>query len=763
MSAVLVKARQWAGPAFLVLVVALTAAGGVLWSWQPGAAGICWTAATVVALLPAVTRVVADLRAKRFGADVLAVLALAGTLLVGEHLAGAMVAVMLGTGHALDTFAQRRARRDMSALLDRAPRFAQVRVGDDLRRVPVDEVVPGDVIAVRPGEVVPVDAVLLGDAEFDESALTGEPLAVRRPRGDQVRSGVVAAGTAVDVRAIATAEDSTYAGVLRLAEQAAASTAPVVRIADRIAAFFLPLALVVAALAAVLARDPVRAVAVLVTATPCPLLLAVPVAITAGMSRASRAGVVMRDGRALEALGNVRIALLDKTGTVTEGHPAVVGVVPAPGWTTERVLEIAAAVEHLSSHVLAAAVVDAAAAAGLRPPPAVGVREQPGRGMTGSVGGRRVVVGRREESGGADWERAVVARAALDAATAVWVEVDAEVAGAVLLRDPVRRDAARTVRRLRAAGLRRIVMLTGDRTAVAQDVAGMLGFDDVVARCTPQDKVDRVRAENINGLTVMVGDGINDAPALAAAGVGVALGNRGSSAAVEAADAIILDDRIDRLADGVEIAARARRVATQSALWGMGLALAAMGLAAFGLLAPVGGAVVQEVIDAAVILHSLRALLPVRRLRLSEDTTRLLQRFDAEHEDLRAAREAVRLAADALCAPLTEEAVAAVRLAHELMVTRVLPHEHAEEVELYPALAEEFGDAESTVTMSRGHAEIERLTRRLGRHLAGQDGPANESVDDLRATLYGLDAVLRLHFAQEEEAYFALAERAPQP
>lgn len=758
MKTVLGMAKRWAGHAFLALVVTLTVVGGALWFWQPGAARICWAVATVAALLPAITWVVADLRARRFGADVLAVLALAGTLLVGEYLAGAMVAVMLGTGHALDAFAQRRARRDLSALLDRAPRFAQVRVGDELRRVPVGEVVPGDVVVVRPGEIVPVDAVLLADAEFDESALTGEPLAVHRPRGDRVRSGVVTAGAAADLRATATAEDSTYAGVLRLAEQAAASTAPIVRIADRIAAFFLPLALLVAALAAVLARDPVRAVAVLVTATPCPLLLAVPVAITAGMSRAARAGVVMRDGQALEALGHVKIAVLDKTGTVTEGHPAVVDVVCAPGWTTERVLEVAAAVEQLSSHVLAAAVVEAAATAGLRPPPALDVREQPGRGVTGSVGGQRVVVGRRDESGALDWERAVVARAGLDAATAVWVEVDGHVAGALLLRDPVRRDAARTVRRLRAAGLRRIVMLTGDRTAVAQDVAGLLGFDDVVARCTPQDKVDRVRAENAKGLTVMVGDGINDAPALAAAGVGVALGNRGSSAAVEAADAIILDDRIDRLADGVEIAVRARRIATLSASWGMGLALAAMGFAAFGWLAPVGGAVVQEAIDAAVILHSLRVLLPMRRLRLSADTTRLLQRFDAEHDDLRAAREAVRFAADELRAGLTEEALAAVHRAHELMVTRVLPHELAEEVELYPALAAEFGDAEATVTMSRGHAEIGRLTRRLGRHLAEPGSPATGSVDDLRATLYGLDAVLRLHFAQEEEAYFALTD-----
>ncbi|GAB2817818.1 heavy metal translocating P-type ATPase [Lentzea nigeriaca] len=750
--------RARLGHVFLTGVVLTTVAGGVVWLQDPHSARIWWAVATAAAVVPAAWWVVEDIRAKRFGADVLAVLALVGTLVVGEYLAGAVVAVMVGTGHALDDYARRRARRDLSALLDRAPQHAQVRQAGGLREVEVDAVVPGDVVVVRPGEVVPVDGVLLGDATFDESVLTGEPDPVNRLRGERVRSGVLVEGTAVDVQAASTAQESTYAGVVKLAEEAAAMSAPVVRVADRIATVFLPVAVLVAGLVTVMTGDLTRAVAVLVTATPCPLLLAVPVAITAGMSRAARVGVVLRDGQALEALGSARVAVLDKTGTLTVGRPVVVDIVPAPGWTASGVLGVAASVEQLSTHVLASAVVEAARTAELPVEPAQDVHERPGHGVGGRVGSSTVFVGARDEEPAQDWERAVAGKARLDAATPVWVKADGKFIGALLLRDPLRREAGRTVRRLRAAGLRRVVMLTGDRPAVAQDVAGMLGLDDVVARCAPADKVARVREERSGGITVMVGDGINDAPALAAADVGVALGNRGSAAAAQAADAIILDDRIDRLADGVEIAAHAKRIALQSATAGMGLAVVAMGFAAVGLLPAVGGALVQEAIDVAVILYSLRALLPLRHRRMRPETTRLLARFDAEHTLLQEVRDAVRVAADGLHAGMTADAAEAVRHAHRLVVERLLPHERAEEHELYPVLTAEFDDQHATVPMSRGHAEIERLVRRLGRHLDESGGLTADQVDDLRATLYGLDAVLRLHFAQEEESYFVLAD-----
>jgi heavy metal translocating P-type ATPase len=755
--------REHGEMALLVAVAVLTAAGGLAW-WLAGPfpADLLWACAVVVALVPAIVWVIADLRRGRYGADLLAVLALGGTVAVGEYLAGAIIAVMVATGRVLESAAQRRAGRDLSALLARAPKNAHVRRGGRLELVPIDEVRPGELVVVLPGEIVPVDGVAIDAGLFDESALTGEAAPVERAAGESVRSGVVNAGSAADLRASATAEASTYAGVIRLAEQAAAESAPVARLADRIAVWFLPAALVIAGVAWLVTADPVRAVAVLVTATPCPLLLAVPVAVTGGMSRMSRAGVVVKGGAALELLGRARTLAMDKTGTITVGQPEVTDIVCAPGTTPERVLAEAAAIEQYSPHVLAGAVMRAADRAGVEPAASSEVSEEPGVGARGRVGGHEVVVGRRRSGHPMpDWARSAARRGRLDLASVVWVETDGAPTAALLVRDRIRPDAARTLRRLRAAGLRHVVLLTGDRVDNAAEVAGLLGLDEVRAEASPAEKIERVRAhrgvDGESGVTVMVGDGVNDAPALAVADVGIALGSRGSTAAVQAADAVIVDDRIDRLADAVEIARRARYLAVESAGIGTVLSLLAMAAAAAGWLVPVVGAVVQEGIDVAVILNALRALhRPLRGLlihRRRPDV--LLRRFAHEHELLLPARAAVRQAADALAAGPDPEAEAAVRRAYRELVERLLPHELAEEHELYPALTDVLGGPEGTVTMSRGHAEIERLIRRLGRHLA--ETPLKpDQIDDLRATLYGLDAVLNLHFAQEEEAYFTL-------
>ncbi|KAA2261836.1 cadmium-translocating P-type ATPase [Solihabitans fulvus] len=596
----------------LVLVTQLLVAGGVLWLTGAPFYDLLWGLAAAFALGPTLVWVGKDLRSGRLGADLLAVLALAGTLLVGERLAGAVIAVMVLSGHALDTYARRRARRDLSALLDRAPRHASVWINNRLRRVKVGDIAPTDRLVVAPGEVVPVDGTLLAEGSFDESALTGEPAIVTRAQGEFVRSGVVNAGGAVQLMATATERDSTYAGIVRLASGVAAESAPVLRLADQFAVVFLPVALVVAALAAWLSHDVGRAVAVLVTATPCPLLLAAPVAITSGMSRASRLGVVLRDGLALETLGHATIMLLDKTGTVTTGRPAVSAVLTAPDWAAADVLELAASVEQQSVHVLADAVVRAAHDAGLRPPEPHHVLEQPGFGASGAVRHHQVAVGRlrtptRDLS---DWAVRATRRAEEQGAALIWVEIDDRPVGALLATDELRPDAADTVRRLRAAGLRRLVLLTGDRADTARRVADALGLDEAVADCTPADKVERTRAEQRAGTTVMVGDGVNDAPALAAADVGIALGTRATTAAVQAADGVITDDRIGRLADVMDVARRARRIAVQSAGIGMGLSLVAMLAAALGLLPPVAGAIAQEGIDLAVILNALRALAP---------------------------------------------------------------------------------------------------------------------------------------------------------
>ncbi|WP_143631858.1 heavy metal translocating P-type ATPase, partial [Streptomyces thermovulgaris] len=375
--------------------------------------------------------------------------------------------------------------------------------------------------------------------------LTGEPLQVERTRGEKVRSGAVNAGGAFELRATATEQDSTYAGIVRLARQAGAESAPVVRLADRYAAWFLPLSLAVAGLAWLISGSAVRAVAVLVVATPCPLLLAAPVAIVSGLSRASRLGVVIRDGGALENLGRARTLLLDKTGTLTGGRPRVVDVVAAPDVKPAEVLRLAASLDQYSPHILARAIVDAARERGLVLSVPSDVTEEPGRGPTGNVDGHRISVGRADTTGARPaWARAADNRALLDGAAVAWLTVDGRLAGAVLLRDPLRRDVPRTLRHLRAAGIERLLMLTGDRAAPAREVAAVLGLDGVRAELSPADKVAAVRAERERAVTVMVGDGVNDAPALAAADVGVAMGAHGSTASSEAADIVLTSDRV---------------------------------------------------------------------------------------------------------------------------------------------------------------------------------------------------------------------------
>ncbi|MFG3441560.1 heavy metal translocating P-type ATPase [Nonomuraea sp. NPDC047897] len=749
--------------AFLVVTIAALAGGGVLHLTGFAAEGdALWVAGTVVAVVPAVWWVVSALRMGRLGVDAIAVLALVGTLAVREYLAGAVIAVMLATGRALEGYALRRAKRDLTALYERAPRWAHRYTDDGPRRLEISEVRRGDRLLVPAGEMVPVDGVVARcPAVLDESALTGESLPVEHPVGASVRSGVVNAGPAFDLRATGTAEESTYAGVVRLARETEADTAPVVRLADRFAAWFLPLTLALAGSAWALSGDPVRAVAVQVVATPCPLLLAAPAAIASGLSRTARRGVVIKGGGALETLGRARTLMLDKTGTLTRGRPEVVDIVPAPGHTAEEVLRLAAAVDQVSSHVLAAAIVRAAAQRGLAVPAVVEVREEPGSGTMGTVAGRHVRVGKAPPNASSSWMATQRSRAALDSAMTVWLCVDGELAGVIFLRDAVRADAARTLRRLRSAGIERVVMLTGDRREVAESVAAVLDVDEVLAERTPAEKVAGVREEAGRAPTIMVGDGINDAPALAAAQIGVAMGARGSAASTQVADVVLTTDRLDRLADAMDVARRARRIAVQSAGVGMGLSLLAMLAAALGALPPTSGALLQEGIDVAVTLNALRALRAGRGTRVPVDTSmgHLLHRFDEEHARLRPALDLLREAADALDRP-SSVAIPRLRRVHDVLVKEILPHEQAEESRLYPALGSLLGAPEATVTMSRSHVEISRLVARVGRHLelASSHGLLPEQLDDLRACLYGLHAVLTLHFAQEEEAYFSLGE-----
>ncbi|MFW3113485.1 heavy metal translocating P-type ATPase [Mycobacterium haemophilum DSM 44634] len=739
-------------------------------SWLVGARGvaeICWAAGTVAAIAPSVWWVVSALRRGRLGVDIVAVLSLVGALAVREYLAGALIGVMLATGRALETAAEGRAAKDLRSLLDRAPRRARRRRPAGVVTVSLDEVVVGDVLVIGPGEMVPVDARIISEyATLDESVLTGESARIERRSGQEVRSGAINAGAAVEICATATARDSTYAGIVALAQEAAAETAPVVRLADRIAAWFVPLTLSAAGLAWLFAGSAERAVAVLVVATPCPLLLAAPVAIVSGLSRASRLGVVIRGGGPLEILGRATTLVLDKTGTLTTGRPRGTDVVVGPGWTPPEVVRIAASADQFSPHVLATALVDEAAKHGLSLTLPTDVVDDAGKGITATVDGHRVTVGNHAlPSDPPQWAVAVLSRARFDGAVVVWVNIDGELAGAILLIDPVRPDAPRTIRRLRAAGITRLIMLTGDRPAPAEQIGAVLGLDEVRAQQSPTDKVAGVRAEKSRAVTAMVGDGVNDAPALAAASVGIAMGAHGSSASSEAADIVLTTNRLDRVADAMTIARRARRIALQSAITGMGMSLAAMGFAAMGLLPPAIGALLQEGIDVAVILNALRALHGDSETpALGAKTEDLIRRFSAEHDRMRDDLSMLRGAGQQLASGDRAAALASLRRADAFLRQTLLPHEHAEDRRLYPALARPLGSPEATATMSRMHAEIDRLARRLHAHVEvadGSDGIRDEQVDDLLACLYGLHALLSLHFIQEEENFFVLLPAPP--
>ena len=750
--------------ALLAVTCSALAVGGL--AWVLGArqiAEMCWLAATVVAIVPALWLMITTVRSGRIGVDALALLSLVGTLAVGEYLAGALIAVMLATGQALEAAAEHRATKDLRALLDRVPRTARRRIADRIEVVGLDAIQAGDVVVVGPGEVLPVDGCVLSDyAATDESALTGEAMQVRRARGEPVRSGAVNAGDALEIRASATAADSTYAGIVRLAREAAAESAPVVRIADRMAAWFLPLALAVAGLAWIVSGTPVRAVAVLVVATPCPLLLAAPVAIVSGLSRASRIGVLIRGGGALETLGRASTLVLDKTGTLTSGRPHSTDLAVAPGWSVNQILALAASADQMSVHVLAVAIVDEARSRDLPLYIPTSVSEEAGTGVSAVVDGHGVLVGNLDlDEELQPWAAAAVSRASLDGAASSWVRVDGKLAGAIVFADPLRTDAPRTLRRLRSAGMTRLVMLTGDRPAPAQQIGAVLGLDEVAARQTPADKVARVRLERERAVTVMVGDGVNDAPALAAADVGVAMGARGSTASSEAADIVLTADRLDRLADAMLIARRSRRIAIQSAGVGMALSLAAMGFAAFGLLPPALGALLQEGIDLAVILNALRALRDHQVLPpLTRNGIELVRRFAAEHEQMRDDLSILRDTAEQVVGGRLDTATASLGEADDFLRDTLLPHEEAEDTVLYPVLAQPLGSPEATATMSRMHAEIRRLAGRLHSHREVADIAGTVTAEqsaDLLACLYGLHALLCLHFAQEEEDYFVLA------
>ncbi len=761
-----VRKSRYVGRIFLAATLFGLALGGLLHALGVAApAHGIWAAVTALGIIPAVAWVVEAAREKRVGADVIAVLALIGTLLIEEYLAGAVIAVMLASGRQLEAWAEERAQRDLRLLLDRAPTTAHRQSGDEIADIPVADVTIGDLLLVKSGEVIPVDGRTEGAAAIvDESALTGESRPVERAVGDLIRSGTVNAGSPLRMRATTSAEESTYAGIVRLVSSAQASSAPSVRLADRYSGVFLVVSLAIALVAWLVSSSADRAVAVLVVATPCPLILAVPVALVAGLSRAARRGVVVKGGAVLERLGAATVLLFDKTGTLTAGRPTVEEIIATGDDDSETVLSLAASVDQLSSHVLAEAIVRAARERQLVLTQPHDVVEVPGKGLRGGVRGRVVAVGKAgwvAPAADAAWSRSIRRRADREGMLSVFISIDGQPAGAILLDDPIRADAARTVRELRRDGIQRVVMLTGDRVETAEAVAAMIGVDEVLAERSPADKVEAVRVERRLGTTIMVGDGINDAPALAVADVGVAIGARGATASSEAADVVLTVDRLDRLGEAAVIARRSRRIALQSVAGGIGLSLGAMAVATAGLLPVTWGAITQELIDVAAILNALRALrVPPKPGAFGAADAAVARRFAAEHTSLRFDVEEVRRVADSIDRVSPAAALAAAKNVYRLLAEEIVPHELAEDAELVPLLVKAIGGPDPGGTMSRAHAEITHQTRRLGLLLAdvSEPEPDREDLVELRRRLYGLYAVLRLHFAEEEESYFSLAD-----
>ncbi len=591
------------------LLLLATPARGVA-SWIVGGYALC------IALWEAVQMVRSILRGN-FGLDILAVTAITAAVLVGEPWAALVVVLMLTGGEALEHYAENRSKRELVALLDRAPRSATRVLGElsnepgaseQLEVVPVDEIGIGNTLLVRAGEVVPVDAVLLSpSASFDESSLTGESLPVERSSGEVVASGVVNGSSAIHLRANTLAVDSQYQQIVKLVQRAQESKAPTVRLADRYALPFTVLSLTIAAIAWAVSGDATRFAEVLVVATPCPLLIAAPVAFLGGMSRAAKHGLIVKGGGTLEQLARVKSAAFDKTGTLTSGHPTLTRIEVASGFTEDQLLQLAASAEVYSSHVLAAAIVQTAKERSLPVLAMSEATEHATNGVEAALDGAAGIV----RVGKPAWvaEAAVgLERVTLEAGElAIYVALSDRFVGALVMRDSLRPEAAQTVRKLHGLGIERMLIVTGDVAATAQAVADELGIEEVHAECTPASKV-QIAASVTPRPLLMTGDGLNDAPVLAAADVGFAMGARGATAASESADVVNRFDTISGVADAVRIGRDTVRIALQSIWMGILLSIALMLVAAFGFLPALLGAWMQELVDLVAILGALRAI-----------------------------------------------------------------------------------------------------------------------------------------------------------
>lgn len=763
-------ARTWRKADFMNLLLLVISALTLLGGWaasQFGDANLArwiWIggiAPNVLALLVDCTR---SLLRRQAGVDLLALLSIGFALWFGEWLIASVITLMLASGRMLESYAQARAQREITALLAHAPKRAHRFDGQQWQDIDLADVRVGDQLMVRHGEIVPVDGTLSHPADLDESTLTGEAAIRKRAAGEAVSSGVLNSGAAVEMIAGATAEHSTFAGIVRMVEAAQKERSPGARLADRYAVAFMAVAVLLAAAGWIWTGDPLRSLAVLVVATPCPLILAVPTAIVSGMSRCAKRGVLVKGGGALERLAVANTLFFDKTGTLTSGRAHLAAVDCAPSFQSDEILRLAGSVACASTHVISDAIAVAARERGLQLAPPANVREVPGSGVQAMVGGLDIKLGAMQYVLGTgdlpSWAGASLKRMRPEGASTVFLSIDGRLAGLLQFLDGIRLEAPRALRMLRELGIQRQAMLTGDQLDMAQSVGEILGITEVFAEQSPADKLDKIKRARASGTVIMIGDGTNDAPALAAADVGVAMGARGAASTVQAADVVLLVDRFDRLVDAVTIARGTRRIAWQSVMVGMSLSFLGMLVALAGYLPPFSGAVLQEVIDVAVILNALRAL----RLSPAKSTNSLpateVARLQHEHVELGQYLDQIRTLAATLPqldpGKMKSELAAVV----QLLAENILPHERDDDWNLYPGIARRLGGEDPLAALSAVHREIFRTARQLDLIVREMhpSGPDSSEIREVQRLLYGLEAILRLHYSQENELFHVLGE-----
>lgn len=558
-------------------------------------------------VIPLVWGMIQDLREGTYGVDILAATAIITSILMQEYWAGIIIVFMLTGGESLEDYAERRAKTELTALLNRAPRKAHILRGKKIVDIKASAVQPNDKLIIKPGEVIPVDGQIIdGKTSIDESSLTGESLPVAKAVGEALMSGSVNLDGLITIKALHSAKDSQYEQIIKLVKSAAASRAPFVRLADRYSIPFTIISFVIAGSAWALSGDSLRFLQVLVVATPCPLILSAPIALISGMSRAAKHGIIIKTGSALERLAAAKTIAFDKTGTLTIGQPIVDNISVIKPFTKEQVLQAAAALEQGSTHVLARAILAEAKKHNLKNAKAKKVREIPGSGLSATVAGKQVAIGRLSMLDELGISLPNNTKLSGYKQTSSFVTIGDDLAGIITFKDEIRPESADTIQQLMELGIKHTLMVTGDNQQVADIVAKKLSISEVRANALPADKLEIIENQKIRPIG-FVGDGVNDAPVLAAADVGIALGARGSTAASESADVVIMLDDIRQVANGVRIAKRTFFIAKQSILIGIGLSIGLMFIFATGKFRPVYGAAIQELVDVIVIFNALRA------------------------------------------------------------------------------------------------------------------------------------------------------------